>query len=338
MVLKWKVNGNKIGGRKVMMTIDEMRATRERLHYTYEMLSEKSGVPLATIQKVFSGTTKRPHFKTMEALEAALKRADKSRYEVYTDILGNEVVQVRESGLAYDLYGTGALETTDMTDAFGGKFEISEEGLPIHPRYKIPIRKQGDYTTDDLDKIPDEIRVELIDGVIYDLASPTSIHQVIAATVHTIMSNYAIEHGLHCMPYIAPLDVEFDNRKKDRLQPDLLVMCEKARKEGEPEPDHDAPDFVMEVMSPSSRRMDMLIKLNRYLRAGVKEYWIVDPEKKTVMVYDFVNNDLAHFYSFDDEIPVAISGGDLTIDFKVVQERLDAAERIERSKGWILRR
>ena len=319
-----------------MMTIEEMRAARERLHYTYEMLSEKSGVPLATIQKVFSGTTKRPHFKTMEALEAALKRADKSRYEVYTDIQGHEVVQVRESGPAYDLYGTGALETTDMTDAFGGKYEISEEGLPIHPRYNLPVRRQGDYTTDDLDKIPDEIRVELIDGVIYDLASPTSIHQIIAGTVHTIMSNYAAEHGHHCMPYIAPLDVEFDNRKKDRLQPDLLVVCERGN--DEPETDQHAPDFIMEVMSPSSRRVDMLIKLNRYMRAGVKEYWIVDPEKKTVLVYDFVNNDFAHTYSFDDKIPVAISGGDLVIDFKAVQERLDAAERIERSAGWILRR
>ena len=61
-------------------------------------------------------------------------------------------------------------------------------------------------------------------------------------------------------------------------------------------------------MSPSSRRVDMLIKLNRYMRAGVKEYWIVDPEKKTVLVYDFVNNDFAHTYSFDDEIPVAPVG------------------------------
>ena len=113
-------------------------------------------------------------------------------------------------------------------------------------------------------------------------------------------------------------------------------MCE--RENEEPESDQHAPDFIMEVMSPSSRRVDMLIKLNRYMRAGVKEYWIVDPEKKTVLVYDFINNDFAHTYTFDDEIPVAISGGDLVIDFKVVQHRLDAAERIERSRGWILRR
>ena len=322
----------------IMMTVEEMRAIRERLGYTYEMISKRSGVPLPTVQKIYSGTTRRPQFKTMEALEAALKRADRSRYDTYYDVLGHEVIQVKDSGIAYDLCGTGDPDTTDTTDAFGGKYEMSEEGLPIHPRYKIPIRKQGDYTTDDLDKIPGEIRVELIDGVVYDLASPTSIHQMIAGTVYTIMSNYASEHGHQCMPYLAPLDVEFDDKKKDRVQPDLFVVCEKVMKEGEHAPTQGAPDFIMEVMSPSSKRMDMLIKLNRYMRAGVKEYWIVDPDKKTIMVYDYVSNDLAHMYSFDEEVPVAISGGELAIDFRIVQRNLDAAERIEKSNGWILRR
>jgi transcriptional regulator with XRE-family HTH domain len=146
-------------GVTTMMTVEEMREARKKLHYTYEMVAEKSGVPLSTVQKVFSGTTDRPHFKTMTALEAVFRRADKSRYDVYTDISGYGVTVVKESGPAYDLFGTGDPKTTDTTDAFGGVYEISEEGLPVHPRYKIPVRKQGDYTTDDLDKIPDEIRV-----------------------------------------------------------------------------------------------------------------------------------------------------------------------------------
>ena len=321
-----------------MMTVEEMREARKKLHYTYEMVAEKSGVPLSTVQKVFSGTTDRPHFKTMTALEAVFRRADKSRYDVYTDIEGYGVTVVKESGPAYDLFGTGDPKTTDTTDAFGGVYEISEEGLPVHPRYKIPVRKQGDYTTDDLDKIPNEIRVELIDGVIYDMASPTSIHQLIVMSIALIMDTYAAAHGHHCMPYVAPLDVEFDHSKTTRVQPDLMVVCESERKEGEAAPEVIAPDFVMEVMSPSSRRKDMLIKLNKYFSVGVREYWLVDPEKETVTVYAFEENDLNHLYTFDDEIPVAISGGDLKIDFKLVKERLAAAERIEKSKAWELLR
>ena len=317
------------------MTVEEMNAEKERLHYTNEMIAQKSGVPLPTVQKVLSGTTKHPRYKTMEALEAVFRRADAGRYYDYVGEHGS--TQVKESGLAYDLYGTGDPVTTDTTYPFGEVTEYSEEGLPIHPRYRIPIRKQGDYTTDDLDKIPDDIRVELIDGVIYDLASPTSIHQTILGAVFVIMSNYSIENGRHCMPYIAPLDVKFDHSKKTKVQPDLLVVCEK---DDEEDPDNDtevqSPDFIMEVLSPSSKKVDMLIKLNKYFRVGVREYWIVDPKEEAVIVYDFENDVLNKRYSFDEEVPVAISGGDLKIDFKLVKESLEAAERIEKTRPWDL--
>ena len=319
-----------------MMTIDEMNKAKAELHYTNEMIASKSGVPLPTVQKVLSGTTKRPRYKTLVALEAVFKRADRNRYYEYHGEYGS--LQVRESGLAYDLYGTGDPETTDTTYPFDGEFIISPEGLPIHPRYKIPIRRQGDYTTDDLDLIPDDIRVELIDGVIYDLASPTSMHQVIAGTVYTIMSNYAMEHDHACMPYIAPLDVKFDRSKKTRVQPDVLVVCASKEESGENADgtETEAPDFIMEVLSPSTRRIDMVVKLNKYYKVGVREYWIVDPDEEEIIVYDFENNRLNIRYTFDDEVPVAISGGDLKIDFKVVRERLATAERIEKSKPWEL--
>lgn len=330
-----------------MMTREEMNEAKEKLHYTNEMISEKSGVPLPTVQKVLSGTTAHPRYKTMLALEAVFMRADRDRYYEYPGEYGS--TQLKESGPAYDLYGTGVPETTDTTYPFEDGFGMDEEGLPVHPRYKIPVRRQGDYTTDDLDKIPDDIRVELIDGVIYDLASPTSVHQTIIGTVFTIMSVYARAHGHGCMPYIAPLDVRLDKSKKTRVQPDLLVVCadEKQDADGKREDEHNgeeaesvpevqAPDFIMEVLSPSSKRVDLLIKLNKYFQAGVREYWITDPEEETVIVYDFENNDLNVRYSFDDEVPVAISGGDLRIDFKIVKESLEAAERIEKSRPWEL--
>ena len=317
-----------------MMTIEEMIEAKQRLHYTNEMISDKSGVPLPTVQKVFSGTTKRPRFKTLLALESVLMRADRSRYYGYPDDSG--VMQVKESSLAFDLYGTGNPDTTDMTYPFGEVTEYSEDGLPVHPKYKIPIRKQGDYTTDDLDKIPDEIRVELIDGVIYDLASPTSVHQDIVGTVYMMMKMYALHQSHDCMPYIAPLDVQFDHSRKTRVQPDLIVVCadDEYDQQSDIMPDTQAPDFIMEVLSPSTKRKDMLIKLNTYFRAGVKEYWMVDPDEEIVIVYDFRNNILDKRYTFNDEIPVAISDGGLKIDFRLVKESLETAARIERSRPW----
>ena len=318
-----------------MMTVEEMNRAKEALCYTNEMIARKSGVPLPTVQKVLSGTTRRPRFKTMEALEAVFRRADAGRYYEYTGEYGS--MQVKESGRAYELCGTGDPGTTDTTYPFGEVTEYSEEGLPIHPRYRIPIRKQGDYTTDDLDRIPDDIRVELIDGVIYDLASPTSVHQTIIGSVFTMMSNYSIAHGHHCMPYIAPLDVKFDRSKKTKVQPDLLVVCGKDE-EPEEEADTQAPDLIMEVLSTSSKKVDMLIKLNKYFQVGVREYWIVDPKEEIVIAYDFENNVLNRRYTFDDEVPVAISGGDLKIDFRLVRDSLEAAERIEKQRPDLLLR
>ena len=315
-----------------MMTVEEMRAARERLHYTYEMIATRSGVPLPTVQKVFSGKTQRPHYKTLAALEAVFRKAERPAVAEYTDPINPSANYVKESGLAYDTYGDSD----------------SKDTAQLHPKYKIPVRRQGDYTTDDLEQIPDDIRVELIDGVIYDLASPTSVHQTIVFSIGTMMKNYAREHGYHCMPYISPLDVQFDRSRKNRVQPDLLVICEHdsdtqsrtidsddaGAASGKPSQDIQAPDFVMEVVSPSSKQVDMLVKLNKYYSVGVREYWIVDPSECKIIVYDFEHNDLAHSYSFEDEVPVAISGGDLKIDFTQVQADIDAAERIERSRGW----
>jgi Uma2 family endonuclease len=135
------------------------------------------------------------------------------------------------------------------------------------------------------------------------------------------------------MPYISPLDVKLDRSNKTKVQPDLLVVCVDEENDND-NAEVQAPDFIMEVMSPSSRRMDMLIKLNKYFSAGVREYWIVDPDEEIVIVYDFDNNNLNIRYTFDDEVPVAISGGELKVDFRLVKKSLEAAERIEKSKPW----
>ena len=87
-----------------------------------------------------------------------------------------------------------------------------------------------------------------------------------------------------------------------------------------------APDFVIEVLSKSTRKKDMTVKLNKYREAGVREYWMVDSEEKDnlkIIVYDFEHDDLGHIYSFDDKVPVGISGGKCFVDFSKVKDELD---------------
>ena len=89
-----------------------------------------------------------------------------------------------------------------------------------------------------------------------------------------------------------------------------------------------APEFVMEVLSPSTREKDQLIKLNKYKKAGCREVWIVDPDKYRVTVYDFRSDSWPDIYTFDDRVPVAISEGKCEIDFTKIKKKLDKYSKL----------
>lgn len=84
-----------------------------------------------------------------------------------------------------------------------------------------------------------------------------------------------------------------------------------------------APEMLVEVLSESTKRKDLTIKTEKYRKAGVREYWIVDIENERIIVYDFESDDVMRIYGFDEKIPVAIWNGKLKIDMKEYQkERL----------------
>jgi len=102
------------------------------------------------------------------------------------------------------------------------------------------------------------------------------------------------------------------------VQPDLIVICDKEKfKKGRI---HGAPDFVMEVLSPSSRRHDCITKLSLYAEADVPEYWIVDPYKEQVLVYTAKEDYTPTIYRFTDKIPVAIYDGRCIVDMAAIME------------------
>lgn len=178
--------------------------------------------------------------------------------------------------------------------------------------------RQGEYTLDDYYALPDERRVELIDGVIYDMASPTSLHQLIGVKIWSQLEAYIQKNDGDCIPFVAPVDVQLDCDNRTMVQPDVLVVCDRSKIIRRCI--YGAPDLIVEVVSEPTRKKDMTIKLEKYRNAGVREYWMVDEDRKQVIVYDFSQRSYAQIYGFDARIPVGIFGGDCQVDFAEIYD------------------
>lgn len=159
------------------------------------------------------------------------------------------------------------------------------------------------YTVDDIEALPEGERAELIDGQIYYMASPNTRHQRLVSMFTRVIGNYIVSKNGDCEVFPAPFAVYINKDKGNYVEPDISVICDK-NKIGD-KGCNGAPDWIIEVVSPGSRTMDYYRKLLKYTDSGVREYWIVDPEKERVTVYDVVNEEMTE-YSFGDEIPVGI--------------------------------
>ena len=184
------------------------------------------------------------------------------------------------------------------------------------------LNKRQDYNINDYLAIPDGIRVELIDGVIYDMATPTNIHQVLIVCLVSRLFNYIQNHDGKCVPFVAPLDVKpSEEDDKTVVQPDVFVVCNRdiAKKRFF----ESAPDLVIEILSPSTKKRDSGIKMRKYRETGVREYWIVDPNHKRVVVHHFESSDIPKTYGFDAKVPVGIFDGKCVIDFEEIYKEIE---------------
>nr|WP_275955225.1 Uma2 family endonuclease [Mediterraneibacter glycyrrhizinilyticus] len=160
-------------------------------------------------------------------------------------------------------------------------------------------------------EIPEDTRAELIDGVLYDMASPGISHQDICTRLTVMFGNYINRKKGKCKVFAGPVDIQLDCDDDTMVVPDLTVVCddskiEKGRIMG-------APDLVVEIVSPSSRRRDYVIKTEKYCSAGVREYWIIDPDNERVLVYCFEKDDVPVMYVKGEIVPAGIFEGDLKI-------------------------
>lgn len=178
-------------------------------------------------------------------------------------------------------------------------------------------RKLEYYTIEDIYALPEGQRAELIDGELYMMATPSRTHQALVHFFDWTIGNYIHDKNGECSVYPAPFAVFLNADEETYVEPDISVICDRDKLTDKG--CNGAPDWVIEIVSPSSKSMDYSRKLFKYNAAKVREYWIVDFEKNRVMAYDFEHCVVAE-YTFSDKVKVGIYE-DLEIDFASIDVR-----------------
>lgn len=250
------------------MLYEELNKRKKELGLTTEQLSQLSGVPTGTINKILSGETRSPRYDTIRALEAVLFAEEYAREEA-----------LRDSRAPYF------------------------------------AKRQDEYTLEDYRELPEDVRAELIDGKLFFLEAPSFTHQELVTELLFEIKLFIRQQGGPCRILPSPLDVQLDRNDKTVIQPDLALVCqrEKITKKGV----YGAPDLCIEITSESTRKRDYGIKVQKYMTAGVREYWIVDVKREMVVCYWFEGEAAPYIslYTFKDKVPVRVFEERLQIDF-----------------------
>ena len=186
------------------------------------------------------------------------------------------------------------------------EYKVKQKMLKVQEVAEAGYAAEQRFTYEDYCTWPDDERWELIDGIPFKMDAPSRYHQKISVNVLIKIANFLVNKT--CEVYHAPFDVRLNvgEGKDTVVQPDIVVICDRNHL------DHKgakgAPEFVIEILSPSTVHHDRVRKLEKYQQYGVKEYWIVDPISKTVAVYLFEITDLT-IYEMGAEIEAAILPG-----------------------------
>lgn len=264
----------------------EIKGRMKRKGYTVDELARRSGVPMKVILGAAEEGTRGIEKSMAERLDSVLNPAAKQ------DMPQGAECIIREAVSSY-----GADQAVDR-----GK---ETEG----------------YTLKEYEKLSEQRNLELIDGMLFEMNAPDLNHQDMAFILGELIRNYIRKKKGECRMYLSP-EVRPVLSEQTIVQPDIAVICDrnklmKKRVEG-------APDFVIEILSPSTREKDLGIKLRKYREAKVREYWAVDLEKERVITYFFEENDMPLLYGLGALVPVRIFGEELKIDFSKVMRELPA--------------
>lgn len=301
------------------MNISELKERKKELKLTTRQLAYLAELPVGTVSKIMTGETKNPSYITVEKLEKALLHKEMaSRIEAY-----------RKAFYKY------LQENQDDMDVDPKKFEekyrsdnnLDNAPIPFARKKGINnsiegnLAKSADYriTTSILGELEEDKFVELLDGKLIIGQAPGLEHQIIVQNLGKVFDKFIDENNGRCKVFNVGINIFLDEDEYTMLIPDVVVVCDESRLDEKGI--IGAPDFVIEVVSDSTRRIDYNEKMHKYMGAGVREYWIVDPKKERITVYLEGEPMMVYVYGFDDEVPVEIYDGILTICGREINQR-----------------
>lgn len=163
------------------------------------------------------------------------------------------------------------------------------------------------YNRQDIDALSEGTHAELINGKLYLLATPTRIHQFLVGELLFAIKSHIRQNKGGCHVYTSPFAVRLFEDDSTYVEPDIAVICNKDKltKQG----CNGAPDIVIEVVSPGNANHDYITKLAKYQQAGVREYWIINPESTKTLVMNFENPANTGEYDFAEIITSGVLEG-----------------------------
>lgn len=234
------------------MTAEKIIELKKQTGLTNAEIAERSGLPLITVAKIMSGATKKPRQKTLDLIQRVL------------------------------------VPTYALRDSFtlqnGHTFSLSDPGAS-----SLLSTWGGSCSYQDFCKLPEGTLAELICGRLSYMESPNWAHSSVVDEFSFQIQTQIRQRKGDCIARQGPVDVKLDilSDRPTVLIPDFFILCDcsKISQSGL----SGAPDFVLEVLSPSTRRRDIGEKVLLYRDYGVREYWIIDPDTRRLIIYNFMD-------------------------------------------------
>ena len=293
------------------MNVSDLKKRKKALKLTTKELAYMAELPVSTVSKIMTGETKNPSYLTVDILDKTLLREEaERRTRAYLNAMETYIAEHPDE----------EFEPEDFEKQYRADHNLDDAPIP----YAVP--KDSDYpqsgnlaydrdnglmNIDEYCKLGESRNYELLDGHLIVNENPKVRHNRVVQKVWLSIYRYIEEHGGPCEAFMPSINTRFAGDDMTCLGPDIVVVCD---------PDNvddfgtiDAPDWIIEVTSKSTRGRDYNEKRRKYMECGVREYWIIDIQKDKVVVYLKEEPEVAHAYSFDDRIPVSIYNGEHVI-------------------------